>query len=240
MIQNGNYGRPLMIVCRTARTERIALIQETAGQTAPRCGRDSNQEIHMMMKSIVRALVLGLALLPLASMAAQGQLRSQKTYGDWVSAIFHINNTDKIRLTTNEIGYRNSFLVLDIDSSGYEAKLITEKTDSEIGSVVSSDPVELNCELRIDTNPVFYVNCSFNDNNTASFLVFGQGLNSRFIDEMKSGSILRVKLQVGDKSYYDKYSLRGFTRSFNRGMSLMYGSGNSGYYGGGNDSDYFR
>lgn len=193
-----------------------------------------------MMKSIVRALVLGLALLPLASMAAQGQLRSQKTYGDWVSAIFHINNTDKIRLTTNEIGYRNSFLVLDIDSSGYEAKLITEKTGSEIGSVVSSDPVELNCELRIDTNPVFYVNCSFNDNNTAAFLSFGQGLGTRFIDQMKSGSILRIRLNAGSQSYYDRYSLRGFTMALNRGKSLMYGSGNGGYYESGNDSDYFR
>ena len=195
----------------------------------------------MIMKSIVRALVLGLALLPFASMADQGQLRNQQTSGNWTSAIFHINNTDQIRLSTNEIGYRNSFLVLDIDSRGYEAKLIVDKKSNEIGSVISRNPIRQNCELRIDTYPAFYVDCTFSDDNLASYLVFGQGLGTRLIDEMKSGSILRVKLLVGGKSYYDKYSLRGFTRSFNRGMSLMYGSGNGGgYYGGGNDSDYFR
>lgn len=109
-------------------------------------------------------------------------------------------------------------------------------TDAEISNVVY-----YNCELRIDTYPVFYVNCSFNDNNTAAFLSFGQGLGTRFIDQMKSGSILRIRLNDGSQSYYDRYSLRGFTRSYNRGMSLMYGRGNGGgYYGGGNDSDYFR
>ena len=195
----------------------------------------------MFMKSLVRALILGLALLPFASLADQGQVRNEQTSGDWYSAIFHINNTDKIRLSTREVSHGNSFLVLDIDSSGYKALLIQEKKGNEIGSVVSPNPIQLNYELRIDTYPVFYVNCSFNDNNTAAFLSFGQGLGTRFIDQMKSGSILRIRLNDGSQSYYDRYSLRGFTRSYNRGMSLMYGRGNGGgYYGGGNDSDYFR
>ena len=55
---------------------------------------------------------------------------------------------------------------------------------------------------------------------------------------MKSGNTLRVKISNGQQANYDRYSLRGFTRSYRRGMSLMYGNG--GYYGGGNDSDYFR
>ena len=212
--------------------------EQKRGQTAPHHSKDRNLEGHMTTKNLVRALILSLALLPSVSMADQGQLRSQMTYGDWLSSIFHINNTDFIRLTTTAASSRNSFLVLDFDSSGYKAQLISEKQGNQIGTVFWPNQIELNCELRVDTNPVFYISCFLYDDNAASYLVFGQSLGSRFIDEMKSGNTLRVKISNGQQANYDRYSLRGFTRSYRRGMSLMYGNG--GYYGGGNDSDYFR
>ena len=50
---------------------------------------------------------------------------------------------------------------------------------------------------------------------------------------MESGSTLRIKLLDGKDAIYDRYSLRGFSGAYRRGMSLMSGIGK------GNDSDYF-
>ena len=196
-----------------------------------------------MLKRLVCALVLSTALLPFVSMADQGQLRNQQTFGDWSSAIFHVNNNDQIRMWTAAASSPCSFIVLDFDTSGdnYIAQMIMNKQGNEIGTVNSPNKIELNCELRVDVNPVFYVSCFYSDDNVGSYLSFSNGLGPRFISELKSGSTLRIKLQAGEKSFYDRFSLRGFSRSYGRAMSLTYGSGNrGGYYGGGNDSDYFR
>jgi len=201
------------------------------------------KEVQPMLKRLVRALVLSIALLPFASMADQGQLRNEQTFGDWTSAIFHVNNADQIRMWAVAASSPYSFLVLDFDSSGenYIAQVIMNKQGDLIGTVISPNRTELNCELRVDTNQVLYPNCFFNDDNTTGYLVLGQGLGYRFINELKSGSILRIKIQYyGKEPFYDRFSLRGFSRSYSRAMSLTYGFGNGGYYGGGNDSDYFR
>lgn len=197
-----------------------------------------------MLKRLARAFVFSISLLPFASLAYQGQLRNEQTFGDWSSALFHVNNADQIRMWTVAASSPYSFLVLDFDTSGsnYVAQVVMNKQGNQIGNVISPNRTELNCELRVDTNQVFYQNCFFNDDNTAGYLVLGQGLGYRFIDELKSGSILRIKIQYyGKEPFYDRFSLRGFSRSYGRAMSLTYGSGNrGGYYGGGNDSDYFR
>ena len=195
-----------------------------------------------MFEKTIKALVLCLALLPFASVADRGQLRNEQRFGDWSSAIFHVNITDQIRMWTTAASYQAAFLVLDFDTSGenYLAQVMSYKQGNAIGTVNSPNRIEMNCELRIDTNPVFYVSCFYNDDNVGGYLSFGQGLGPRFISELQSGSILRVKLNAGVKSLYDRFSLRGFSRSYSRAMSLTYGSGNGGYYGGGNDSDYFR
>lgn len=195
-----------------------------------------------MMDRLIRALALCLALLPLASMADRGQLKNTLTIGDWTSAMLHINNEDSIRVWAAAASSAKTFLTLDLDPDGnnYTAMLIMYKEGNEIGTVNAPNEIELKCELRIDVNPVFHVSCFYSDDNEGRFLTFGKGLGPRFINEMKSGSTVRIKMQAGDEAYYDRFSLRGFTSSFNRAMSMTYGSGNSGSSGEGNDSDYFR
>lgn len=120
----------------------------------------------------------------------------------------------------------------------YWIQLIFEKTGDEIGTVTSSSPIEDNCELRIDTNPVFYAKCYMNDDNVGMYVTFdAERLGSRFIEELKSGSVLRTRLGVDSKSVYDNFSLNGFSRAYNRAGILATEINVS---GSGSDSDYFR
>lgn len=98
-----------------------------------------------MLKRLVCALVLSTALLPFVSMADQGQLRNQQTFGDWSSAIFHVNNNDQIRMWTAAASSPYSFIVLDFDTSGdnYIAQMIMNKQGNEIGTVNSPNKIEL-------------------------------------------------------------------------------------------------
>lgn len=77
-----------------------------------------------------------------------------------------------------------------------------------------------------------------NDDNVGMYVTFdAERLGSRFIEELKSGSVLRTRLGVDSKSVYDNFSLNGFSRAYNRAGILATEINVS---GSGSDSDYFR
>ena len=186
-----------------------------------------------MESELIKAFVLSLAVWSLASAADSGQLLNSEDSGDWSSAVFHINNSDNVRLSSTSVTSQHAALNIDFYDGYYVAEIMEMKTGDDIGNVISSERVEVECQVRIDRNPVFTPTCTFNDDNTTWFVTLGKGLGDRFIEEMESGSTLRIKLLDGKDAIYDRYSLRGFSGAYRRGMSLMSGIGK------GNDSDYF-
>lgn len=188
-----------------------------------------------MLSNLAKTLVLAMTLLPFASSADRGQYRNYKKIGDWYSTVFHVDNTDYIRIGTASRRASDTSFIVDYLGNKYLVQIIIVKTGNEIGHVTSPTPVPENCELRIDTNPVFYTKCTVNDDNLGMFVTFDASrLGSRFFDELKGGSVLRTRLGQDSSSVYDNYSLRGFSRTYQRARSLAVSSGNL------SDSDYFR
>ena len=241
-----------MIVCRTARTSYPRMFLKNLSQKSlffsssilsSICPYDALSEVNCgMTGKLIHALALGLALSSFAAAADQGQYRYQQDIGSWASAVYHANNTDTPQVWSASLSYSDTFFLVEVpNTSVYRAMVSVTKKGSQIGNVLSSREVELNCELRVDTYPVFYIRCSFSDDNEGAYLSFGAGLGERFLDQLKAGNTLRIKVDLGQSPMYDRYSLRGFSRAFSRALSLL-GSG-SGYgsgYVSGNDSDYFR
>lgn len=209
-----------------------------------------------MTEKLLKAMILGLALCSFSSGADTGQLQQYSESGDWFSAILHINNEDTARIGTSSLtDSSQTSLIIDMNRRNYWPKIIVAKSSNDIGNVSLSDQgMQVSCQLRIDTKQIFNNSCQILDDNTDYYITFGSGLDSRFIEEMKSGYVLRVKL--GDQEpFYERFSLRGFSRAYSRAQSLTdqvtgaYGNGNengnggmdgSGSVGvGGNDSDFF-
>lgn len=191
-----------------------------------------------MKPKALSALVLGAALLSFDAAADQGQLRYYQTSGDWFSAIFRSDNTDMPRIGTK--GSDGTNLIMDFleNNTRYLIMIVIPKQGSQIGNVISPNPVRLPCELRIDLNPKFLPGCYFQDDNTVGYLNLLGSLNQRFIDESQGGNTLRIKLEVpGSEPMYTSYSLRGFTKAYYRAMSFSLSGSGSGYR---DDSDYFR
>lgn len=209
-----------------------------------------------MTEKLLKAMILGLALCSFSSGADTGQLQQYSESGDWFSAILHINNEDTARIGTSSLtDSSQTSLIIDMNRRNYWPKIIVAKSSNDIGNVSLSDQgMQVSCQLRIDTKQIFNNSCQILDDNTDYYITFGSGLDSRFIEEMKSGYVLRVKL--GDQEpFYERFSLRGFSSAYGRAQSLSdqvtgaYGNGNengnggmdgSGSVGvGGNDSDFF-
>ena len=117
-------------------------------------------------------------------------------------AVFHINNSDNVRLSSTSVTSQHAALNIDFYDGYYVAEIMEMKTGDDIGNVISSERVEVECQVRIDRNPVFTPTCTFNDDNTTWFVTLGKGLGDRFIEEMESGSTLRIKLLDGKDAIY--------------------------------------
>lgn len=207
-----------------------------------------------MTEKLLKAMILGLALCSFSSEADTGQLQQYSESGDWFSAILHINNEDTARIGTSSLtDSGQTSLIIDLNRRNYWPKIIVAKSSNDVGNVtLSGQGMQVSCQLRIDTKQIFNNSCQIQDDNTDYYITFGSGLDSRFIEEMKSGNILRVKL--GDQEpFYERFSLRGFSSAYGRAQSLSdqvtgaYGNGNENGNGdvdgsggaGGNDSDFF-
>ena len=191
-----------------------------------------------MLKKLAKTLVLLLAVLPFTSSADRGQYREYETTGDWFSTIFHVNNTEYVRMGTPSRRTKNASFVIDATRDSSLMQIIIVKTGDEIGDITSSSPIEDNCELRVDTNPVFYSKCLISEDNLGMYITFDAGrLGDRFIEELKSGSVLRTRMGNDSQSVYDNFSLNGFSRAYDRAGILATEISAS---GSGSDSDYFR
>lgn len=207
-----------------------------------------------MTEKLLKAMILGLALCSFSSKADTGQLQQYSETGAWFSAILHINNTDTARIGTSSVSDSGqSSLIIDLNRRNYWPKIIVAKSDNDVGNVTMSDEgIQISCQLRIDTKQIFSTSCQIQDDNTDYYITFGGGLDSRFIEEMKTGNVLRVKLDDKDP-FYERFSLRGFSSAYSRAQSLSdqitgdYGNGNGNGNGNGgtdgsgsqNDSDFF-
>ena len=189
-----------------------------------------------MVNKLLQALFLSITLLSFSAMATEeGRTDYFKKIGVWSSGILHVNNTDIVRLlTTSALLPVKSGLVLNFSKNKFAVYMSINKTGNEIGNVYHKDPIEVPCEPRVDTNPVISSTCLMYDDNTNIYLLYANIANVYYqlIDELKAGNTLRTKIGTGNNASYDRYSLKGFSRSYSRAMSLLNRMNN--------DSDYFR
>lgn len=190
-----------------------------------------------MFHNLIKVLALGSAFYSSVSLAdyGAGGISDFQTHRDWVSMVFNSGSLHIPRIGSSSRRYSNTSFVIDFQDGRFIPKIMTEKTGNEAGHILYQRTIESYCELRIDTKPVLYTACEFSDDSAGIYVLF-TGLDSTFINEMKSGSTLRMKLGTGSSAYYDNYSLTGFNAAYRTAESLGYTYGSLA----GDDSSYFR
>ncbi len=96
-------------------------------------------------------------------------------------------------------------------------------------------PTNINMRIRVDNNNIINTTALMFTSNGASWVSINLPQNTDFINQAISGNTLRIKLE-GPLPLYLKFSLLGFTASYNYAMELcnkIYGSYN-------NDKKFFE
>lgn len=93
----------------------------------------------------------------------------------------------------------------------------------------------INMRIRIDNNNIINTTSVIYTNNGVNWISINLPQNTDFINQAISGNTLRIKLE-GPKPLYLRFSLLGFTASYNYAMKLcnkIYGQYN-------NDEKFFK
>lgn len=179
-----------------------------------------------MIGKFVKAVFFGLALYSSASTADTGQIREEQCIGNWCSAIFHINNTDRIRMSSRSILNNQNSLVIDFignDAAGFV--VFIPKGNSDIGNVYApKQGLQIPCSLTFDPgSSAGYSSdyCSVGDDNSMFYVEIPIGLNDYLEGCFEYFNIVELQIGSGRNSFHDTYSLKGFTSSLKRVHTLM-------------------
>lgn len=189
-----------------------------------------------------RSLFALLSAIPLmASFPASAELYNEMRHGDWYSCI--VSGEGRVVGRAAVISGSEFFVIDFPDLESYEAKIITPI--GEDNTAKNAYIGKYKNEIRVDRRTLFRLNSTVTQEGRVYFTVFDESLGYKFLEELRSGTMLRVRTFLSDGDSINRYSLKGSSAAINRAYRLLKDYRNcknseSGYFSDStSDSDYF-
>ena len=188
------------------------------------------------MKKIKMLLLICSCLVAFSSAFADTVTNLQR-HKNWYSMLYTTSSGIKGRIATAP-ELSTDIFTFDLfrddknpDVTSWTFFISTMKQNGDKGWISVKTPVELSCALRVDSKTVYSTSCKFFDDEEKTYLTFDTSYIPRqFITECAEGANLRVKFNMDNKDYFDRFSLSGFTSALNRANILFKANNDSAYF----------
>ena len=191
----------------------------------------------MRMLRILSAMVLALALGAVPVSAAQGRVSAAQKHQAWTSCVVSSVQGSFVRLSSMAQNDREVSLGLDfLPGNVCGMTIFVGKREARGERILKNGPYDREVQLRIDRSDIYHARAHISEDADCVYVNIGSGdLDPFFVEQLKKGNYLRIMVFDAEEGI-PRYSLRGFTAAYARGMSLLERL----RYGGGNDRSYFH
>ena len=190
----------------------------------------------MKLLRILSAMVLAVALGVVSASAEQGRVSAAQKHQAWTSCVISSVHGSFVRLFSMAQNDREVSLGLDfLPGGGCGMTVFVGKREARGERVLKYGPYDRDVQLRIDKSDIYHARARVSEDTECVYVNIGSGdLDPFFVEQLKRGEHLRIMVFDAEEGV-PRYSLRGFTAAYARGMSLL-----ERLRSGGDDRSYFH
>ena len=191
----------------------------------------------MKLLRIWAAMILALVLGAVPVFAGQGRVSAAQRHQAWTSCVITAGEESFVRLYSMAQNDREVSLGLDfLPDGGCAMTIFIGKREAWGERILKHGPYDREVQLRIDRRDIYHARAHVSEDADCVYVNIGAGnIDPFFVDQLKRGDNLRIMVFDAEEGV-PRYSLRGFTSAYTRGMSLL----GRLRYGSGDDRSYFR
>lgn len=159
--------------------------------------------------------------------SAQAEIIDVKKHGQWKSCIFSMSGEQTVVMSCS--GYHESSLHIQMFPRSEKNPIrkrelfmfVKSVSEDKLHDIRRAFPMTLKGQMRADMGKIYDTVFTFSLYDDNIFVSFPDSLTDALIREGQKGNTMRFKVDSGNKHFFFKYSLIGFSAAYSRCLELL-------------------